>query len=60
MVVWVDDCVIADNDPALRDEFVSWLGTKFPVEDKGKLQWILHVQVTRDQPGRSLSLSQEL
>lgn len=26
IVVWVDDCVIADNDAALREEFVSWLG----------------------------------
>lgn len=60
MVVWVDDCVIADNDPQLRDEFVSWLETKFPVEDKSELQWILHVKVTRDRPNNTLSLSQEL
>lgn len=60
MVVWVDDCVIADNDPALRNEFVTWLGNKFPVEDKGDLQWILHVKIARDRPNNSLSLSQEL
>lgn len=39
IVVWVDDCVIADNDPALRQEFVDWLGEKFPVEDKGELRY---------------------
>lgn len=60
VVVWVDDCVIADNDPALRQEFVAWLGEKFPVEDKEELKWILHVRVTRDRDQKSLTLSQEL
>lgn len=60
MVVWVDDCVIADNDPSLRAEFVQWLETKFPVDDKGELHWVLHVKVERDRPGRTISLSQEL
>lgn len=61
VVVWViDDCVIADNDAALREEFVSWLGTRFPVEDKSELSWILHVKVSRDRGRRSISLSQEL
>lgn len=60
IVVWVDDCVIADNDASLRDEFVTWLGGRFPVEDKGELQWILHVKVERDRPNNVLSLSQEL
>lgn len=60
IVVWVDDCVIADNDPSLRDEFVGWLGKRFPVEDKSELQWILHVQVSRDRNDRSLTLSQRL
>lgn len=59
-MVWVDDCVIADNDPALRQEFVEWLGGRFPVEDKEELKWILHVQVTRDREQRAVTLSQEL
>lgn len=60
VVVWVDDCVIADNDATLREEFVSWLGTRFPVEDKSELNWILHVKVSRDRGRRTISLSQEL
>lgn len=56
MVVWVDDCVMADNDPALREEFVDWLSQKFPVEDKGELHWILHVRVSRDRNQRALTL----
>lgn len=60
VVVWVDDCVIADNDPELREEFVGWLGKRFPVDDKGELLWILHVRVTRDRGQRTLTVSQEL
>lgn len=60
MVVWVDDCVIVDNCSKLRDSFVSDLGRRFPVEDKGNLDWILQVRVSRDYKNRSLSLSQEL
>lgn len=60
MVVWVDDCVMADNDPSLRAEFVKWLETRFPVDDKGELHWVLHVKVNRDRPNRTISLSQEL
>lgn len=60
VIVWVDDCLIADNDPGLRSEFVDWLADKFPVEDKQELQWILHIAVRRDRPRRTIQLSQEL
>lgn len=60
VVVWVDDCVIMDNNPSLRTEFVHWLSNKFPVEDKGPLEWVLHIKVIRDRANRSISLSQEL
>ena len=33
--------------------------SKFPVEDKGELTWVLQVRVDRDRPKRSISLSQE-
>lgn len=60
IVVWVDDCVIVDNHAPLREAFVKDLGSRFPVEDKGDLEWILQVRVTRDWDERTLSLSQEL
>lgn len=61
IIVWVDDCLIADNDSELRSEFVDWLGKRFPsVEDKEELKWILHIGVRRDRPRRKLELSQEL
>lgn len=52
--------MIADNDPDLRQEFVSWLGKRFPDEDKEELQWILNVRVSRDRNQGTLTLSQEL
>lgn len=60
LVIWVDDCIIVCNDPSLRAEFVEYLSTKHPTEDKGELQWVLQVKVTRDRHSRSLTLSQEL
>lgn len=60
VVVWVDDCVICDNDHRLRSRFVAYLSETFPVEDKGELNWILHVRVQRDRRSRRLSMFQDL
>lgn len=60
IVVWVDDCVIMDNCQELRRAFVKDLNCRFPVDDKGTLEWILQVKVTRDLRLRTLALSQEL
>ena len=58
--VYVDDALIADNDPELRARFVTDLSARFPTEDKGELGWILSVAITRDRRARTLSMSQEL
>ena len=58
--VYVDDALIADNDPELRARFVTDLSARFPTEDKGELSWILSVAITRDRQARTLSMSQEL
>jgi len=60
LLVWVDDTIIVDNDPALREKFVADLGRRFPIEDKRELSWILGMKVTRDRTHRTLSMSQEL
>lgn len=60
LVLWVDDCVIVDNDPGLREEFLSYLSNVHPTEDKGELNWVLQVGVTRNRVDRSITLSQEL
>lgn len=60
LVIWVDDCVIVDNDQGLRDEFIQYLHAVHPTEDKGELNWVLQVRVTRNRTERSITLSQEL
>lgn len=49
-----------DNCAALRERFVRDLNNRFPVDDKGVLEWILQVKVIRDWKQRTLALSQEL
>jgi hypothetical protein len=60
VLIYVDDALIVDNYPALRESFVLDLGKRFPVEDKGSLSWILSVAISRDRKARLLTLSQEL
>lgn len=60
LLVWVDDIILVENDDGLRTRFVSSLSDRFPTEDKGTLEWIVGVRVTRDRTKRTLSLSQEL
>ena len=60
LCVWVDDCVIVDNCSTMRDAFVSALDARFPLTDKGDLEWILGVKITRNRQSRTLDLSQEL
>ena len=60
MLVYVDDCIIVDNDESLRARFVADLNKRFPVDDRGELTWMLGLAVRRDRSARELTLSQEL
>ena len=60
LVIWVDDGILADNDPQLRNQFVSYLNTQFEIEDKGALKWVLQVGIQRDRANKSLTMSQSL
>ena len=60
MLVYVDDCLIVDNDGALRSRFIADLGKRFPVDDRGELHFLLGVSIDRDRPNLSIILSQEL
>ena len=48
-----------ENDASLRSRFVTDLGKRFPVDDRGELEWLLGVAITRDRANNVLSLSQE-
>ena len=60
LAVWVDDIVIAAKSHAAHRHFVKQLEERFPIEDKGPLQWILGMQVTHKRQDREISLSQGL
>ena len=63
LILWVldyvDDCLIVENDASLRSRFVTDLGKRFPVDDRGELEWLLGVAITRERAHNVLSLSQE-
>jgi hypothetical protein len=59
VLVYVDDCLIVENDESLRSRFVTDLGKRFPVDDRGELEWLLGVAITRERDHNVLSLSQE-
>ena len=58
--VYVDDALIVSNNSALRERFMSSLCERFPTDDRGELEWLLGVGISRDRSHRSLTLSQEL
>lgn len=60
VLVYVDDALVVDNSPSLRERFIGDLSKRFPTEDKGELEWILNVRITRQRQHRTLSMSQEL
>jgi len=60
VLVYVDDALICDNCPALRSRFVAAVSKRFPTQDRGPLEWILNVGITRDRPARTLAMSQQL
>ena len=47
ILVYVDDCIIVDNDSALRSRFVTDFGKRFPVDDRAELKWMLGVAIRR-------------
>ena len=58
IVTQVDDFSIAADDLSLMTEIKKHLGSKFKIRDLGELKWFLGLQVTRDRPNRSLTISQ--
>ena len=43
------DIIIVDNDTTLRARFVKWITEYFAVDDRGDLEWVLGMQVTRNR-----------
>ena len=60
LLLYVDDGLVADNDPELRLDFINALSKRFPTDDRGELEWLLGVKITRDRAAKTISLSQKL
>ena len=58
--IYVDDALLIDNDADTRARFVHDLSARFPTEDKGELEWILNVAITRDRKAHTISMDQSL
>jgi len=58
LAVWVDDVVIATNDPQLREQLVTALRKEFRIPEIEELHWILGMRVSRDRSRRILRLDQ--
>ena len=58
MPVFVDDITLAGNDAAAIDAFVQELSSHFKLRDLGPTTQLLGMEIHRDRPNRTLSLSQ--
>jgi Reverse transcriptase (RNA-dependent DNA polymerase)/gag-polypeptide of LTR copia-type/GAG-pre-integrase domain len=58
IAVYVDDNLIICDSPELVAQTKEALNSLFDMTDLGELHWILNMEVTRDRPKRTITLSQ--
>jgi hypothetical protein len=58
MPVFVDDITLAGKDPSKLDSVIQELSKHFKLRDLGPTTQLLGIEIHRDRPNRSLSLSQ--
>ena len=51
LLVYVDDVILASNDPRASREFKAYLNTCFRIKDLGPLKYFLGIEVTRGPHG---------
>ena len=56
--MYVDDLVLAYSSEAIRDKVICHLTERLPIDDRGELEWVLRLQVTRDREARAITISQ--
>ena len=60
MLTYVDDLIIADNSPRLREKVMKKVHAKWETTDVGELEWCLGIKVERNREKRLATMSQEL
>ena len=58
VVLYVDDLVIAGNQPSTIDRFKAAISVRFKMKDLGELRWILGMEVVRDRSKHTVELRQ--
>ena len=56
--VYVDDIILAYSDEQTRRQFIAYITSILPIDDRGELDWVLRMHITRDRPARTIVLSQ--
>jgi len=59
VLVWVDDVLLFGNTLEPINEFKTELNSRFPITDKGEVEYFLGVEIKRDLETGSITLSQE-
>ena len=55
---WVDDLIILYSSKDILDRFIAAMGKKLPLDDKGELEWVLRMVISRDRKTKRLWVSQ--
>ena len=56
--VYIDDMTLASTSKKESDDVVQELATHFELHDLGETSYLLGIEITRDRPNRTISLSQ--
>jgi hypothetical protein len=59
VAIYVDDIIIADNDPGLRQQIRDDLLRRYEMKDLGELHWVLGMRITRDRSKGTIRVDQE-
>ncbi|KAF5475573.1 hypothetical protein F2P56_007367 [Juglans regia] len=57
VLIYVDDIIVTGSDSNLISEFITALGTSFPVKHLGKLHYFLGIEICQNSQGLFLSQS---
>ena len=58
IITYVDDLCLAYSSIGMRDRVIRHLTKRLPIDDRGELEWVLRLKVTRNREAKSISLSQ--
>ncbi|KAA0066715.1 gag/pol protein [Cucumis melo var. makuwa] len=59
LVLYVDDILLIGNDVGHLTDIKEWLATQFQMKDLGNAQYVLAIQIVRNQKNKTLAMSQK-